>query len=487
MRRSLTFKYTVAILGVSLVVIAAVTLPSAAVAALEFNRLVAQEATNNYAAFVTDYYDTHGTLTGIDDAVREGSQTGISVQGGALRLFPTALTDPNGVVVVGAKEYQVGQTVSPEVLAAGTRIQANGETIAVALSRRSTPLTGAHEHFIHTAGLALSQAAVGAAVLAVLLSLLLAHTITRPVRELTQAARQMAEGKLGQKVNVRSSDEVGELADALNQMSADLARADQTRRQMTADIAHELRNPLTVIGGYLDAMRAGDLKPTPARLEAMYAEIQHLEHLVEDLRTLSLADAGALALNRQPLSPRELLNRVVTRYTQQAEQKHITLGFQLDGILPEINVDEARMIQVLSNLVANALRHTPAQGQVRLSAQCSGTRIRFSVADTGEGIRPEDLGRVFERFYRGDASRFGSDGEAGLGLAIAKALVEAHGGTITAESARGQGATLVVDLPVADTWTKSKAITAGIDAAADNSPADDGLARTIANEVGSAT
>jgi signal transduction histidine kinase len=195
----------------------------------------------------------------------------------------------------------------------------------------------------------------------------------------------------------------------------------------------------------------------------MYAEIQHLEHLVEDLRTLSLADAGALALNRQRLAPHELLNHVAARYAQQAEQKHITLGIQSNGILPEIQVDEARMMQVFSNLIANALRHTPPHGHVCLSAQhmqSTGNHIRFSVADTGEGIRPEDLGRVFERFYRGDASRSGSEGESGLGLAIAKALVEAHGGTIGVESALGQGATFVVELPVTNTLTSSSAMAA---------------------------
>ncbi len=456
MRRSLTLKYTVAILSVSLVVIAVVTLPSAAVAAFEFNRLVAQEALNNLSAFVTDYYSTHGSLAGIDDSLRRASrsQVGINAQSELLQLFPSVLTDPNGVVVIGAKDYQVGQLVSADVLASGTRIRVNEQVIAVALPSLATPLTGAHQHFIHTAGLTLLQAAIGATLLATLLSIFLAHTITQPVRELTHAARQMAKGKLGQSVNVQSRDEVGELANAFNQMSADLARADQTRRQMTADIAHELRNPLTVIGGYLDAMRVGDLQPTSARLEAMYDELQHLEHLVDDLRTLSLADAGALALNRQPLAPRELLNRVAARFAQQAEQKNIALTMELDETLPEVQVDETRMIQVLSNLVGNALRHTPAQGQVRLSAQRMEDKIRFSVADTGEGIRPEDLTRVFERFYRGDPSRSESASESGLGLPIAKALVEAHAGKIWAASPLGQGATFVVELPVMGTHTK---------------------------------
>jgi signal transduction histidine kinase len=449
MRRSLTFKLVAAFLGVSLFAIALVALSSAAVAALEFNRLVSQEATNNFLSFVTDYYNTHGSLTGIDDALRQGAEGAQTTTGEPPRLFPSPLTEPSGLVVIGGEGYRVGQNVPPAVLVSGTPIKVNGVAIAVSLPRQlPPPRSRAQEQFVQNAGLALGVGAAGAALLAVLLGVFLARTITRPVDELTRAARRMAKGDLAQTVNVHSRDEVGELAAAFNQMSADLARADLARRQMTADIAHELRNPLTVMGGYLDAMRAGDLPPTPARLEAVYAEIEHLENLVEDLRTLSLADAGALSLERQPLAPRELLNRVAARYAQQAGQKNITLTVQAAAELPEIQVDEARMMQVFSNLVSNALRYTPPQGQVRFSAKASGNAVRFEVADTGEGIPPEDLPRVFERFYRADQSRHGGNGELGLGLAIAKAFVQAHGGKIAAESTPGRGTTFVVELPV---------------------------------------
>lgn len=449
MRRSLTFKLVAAFLGVSLLAIVLVVLSSAVVAALEFNRLVSQEATNTFVSFVTDYYGTHGTLDGIEQAMRQNSDTGQTAQGEPPRLFPSPLTDPNGMVVIGGEGYRVGQTVSPFVLASGNPIKVNGTVIGVSLPRQAPPPRNrAQEQFVQTAGLALGLGGAGAALLAVLLGIFLARTITRPIDELTGAARRMAKGDLAQNVNVHSSDEVGELAAAFNQMSADLAQADQARRQMTADIAHELRNPLTVMGGYLDAMRAGDLPPTPARLEAVYEEIQHLESLVEDLRTLSLADAGALALNLQPLAPADLLKYVAARYAQQAEQKKIALSVEADAALPQIRVDEARMVQVFSNLVSNALRHTPAQGRVRLSAKASRERIRFAVADTGEGIPPDDLPRVFERFYRADQARHGENGELGLGLAIAKAFVQAHGGKIGVESTPGAGTTFTVDLPL---------------------------------------
>ena len=157
-----------------------------------------------------------------------------------------------------------------------------------------------------------------------------------------------------------------------------------------------------------------------------------------------------LEMNRQLFAPLDLLNHVVARFSQQVEQKQIKLETESDGTLPQIQADEVRMMQCLGNLVSNALRHTAPQGEVRLSAGVSGSRMRFSVADTGEGIRPEDLGRVFERFYRGEQSRFGREGESGLGLAIAKAFDQAHSGKIWAESVLGQGATFVIELPIMD-------------------------------------
>lgn len=449
MRRSLTFKLVAAFLAVSLLAIALVALSSAAVAALEFNRLVSQEATNTFVSFVTDYYSSHGSLNGIEDAMRQNLGSAQTTPGEPPRLFPSPLTDPNGLVVIGGEGYRAGQTVSASVLASGSPIKVNGAAIGVILPRQAPPPRNrAQDQFIQNASLALGLGAAGAALLAILLGIFLARTITRPIDELTGAARRMAKGELAQNVNVHSSDEVGELASAFNQMSSDLAQADEARRQMTADIAHELRNPLTVMGGYLDAMRAGDLPPTPTRLEAVYEEVQHLERLVDDLRTLSLADAGALSLNRQPLAPADLLKYVAARYEQQAAQKKITLSVQAAGDLPKINADEARMVQVFSNLVSNALRHTPAEGRVRLSANATREGIRFAVADTGEGIRPEDLPRVFERFYRADQSRHAGNGELGLGLAIAKAFAQAHGGKIGVESTPGAGTTFVVDLPL---------------------------------------
>jgi signal transduction histidine kinase len=230
-------------------------------------------------------------------------------------------------------------------------------------------------------------------------------------------------------------------------MSADLARSNQLRRQMTADIAHDLRTPLTVIGGYAESLRDGVLEPNPERFDVMHQEVQYLLRLVEDLRTLSLADAGELKLARRLIAPKVLLEQAAAAFEHQAEQKRITLRVEAEPGLPELAVDQTRMAQVLANLLSNALRYTPDGGCVTLSSRRQAHQVNLLVQDNGAGISADALPHVFERFYRADPSRHG-DSESGLGLAIAKSLVEAHGGAINAASAGvGKGSMFSICLP----------------------------------------
>jgi signal transduction histidine kinase len=443
-------KLIAAFLGVSLVAIALVALFGYLVATKEFDRFISQEAETNFIVFVSEYYTANGNLNGIEDALRARFEQRGDGNPDLPRIAPFGLADPHGNVVLRGDGYVIGAPAPDAVVASGTRILVNGQVVGVVLPMRNpSPRTRIQQQYLERTGTTLALAAGGAALFAIVLGILLARTIVSPVRALTDAARRMAKGELGQTVRVRSRDEVGELANAFNQMSADLQRADQQRRQMTADIAHELRNPLTVIGGYLDAMRTGDLQPTASRLEAVYDEIQHLEKIVEDLRTLSLADAGALVLNRQPIALDDLLTRVAARYTPQASLRAIEMRVEYAAPPLTVEADEMRLTQVLDNLISNALQHTTGDGIITLRAHAQTNAARISVSDSGKGIAPEDLPHVFERFYRGDKARPAEAGSSGLGLAIAKALVEAHDGKIWAESELGHGATFFIELPLA--------------------------------------
>jgi signal transduction histidine kinase len=337
------------------------------------------------------------------------------------------------------------------MLERGTPVSVDDATIAFIVwsdPGGSLRLRGEERAYLQRTNQALLLATVGAVLVAVLLGAIFARTLTRPIRDLTDTAQALRQGHLGQQVRVRSQDELGQLASTFNQMSADLERATRARRQMTADIAHDLRTPLQVIGGYIDAMVEGDLEPTRERLATVYTEIEHLQHLVADLRILSRADAGNLPLHLQPVAPADLLHRVAASYTNQAAQQAITLTINAAPDLPPLCIDEERMVQVLNNLVSNALRHTPADGHIALTAEQHDAAVCLTVQDTGTGIAPDDLPYLFDRFYRVEQARQDDAGTSGLGLAIAKALVEAHSGTISARShGPDQGAAFLILLP----------------------------------------
>jgi two-component system sensor histidine kinase BaeS len=289
--------------------------------------------------------------------------------------------------------------------------------------------------------------------IALLLGGVLARTLTRPVRELTDATQAIASGALQQQVTVRSHDEIGQLANSFNKMSSDLARSSQLRKQMTADLAHDLRTPLAILRGYIEGLKEERIQATPTLFALLNDEVMHLQRMIEDLRVLSLADAGELPLNTRLVDPAALLERAGLAHMVPAIERSIALRVEAAENMPSIAVDTDRMAQVLNNLVANALRHTQ-QGEIVLAAAVDNQQVRLSVRDTGSGIAPEDLPFVFDRFYRGDKARQRSDGDSsGLGLAIAKAIVEAHGGSLSAQSTPGQGSTFVATLPVAQAQT----------------------------------
>jgi two-component system sensor histidine kinase BaeS len=359
------------------------------------------------------------------------------------------LADAQGIVIVSVDlNYPAGSELPLEIVNSGMPISADGKQVGTILMARQPPQFNPQEaRYLQRINEALVLATVGALVIALVMGILLARTLTRPVQELTRAAYNITQGQLEQQVPVRSKDEIGQLATAFNRMSQEVARVNQLRRQMTADVAHDLRTPLTVISGYVESMRDGVLKPTPERLTIIYTEIERLQNLVGDLRMLSLADAGELALNLQSIDPKNLLDRACSLFRHQAEGQGVMILVDASQALPEIRVDEARMMQVLDNLISNALRYTLPEGQITLAAQLSRSNasqemLEIRVRDTGVGIPDDELPLIFNRFYRTDQSRHTETDESGLGLAIVKALVEDQGGSISAESTLGEGTTI---------------------------------------------
>ncbi|MBN1450977.1 MAG: HAMP domain-containing protein [Anaerolineales bacterium] len=462
MKRSLTLKLTLAFL---LVAVAAAGLVASFVRwsnPERLNQLLLEQNRAELKAALMDYYTSNGDWRGVEDYLRST---------GNLPLLPPppegnnpqpppqdrremfGLTGPNGVVILPLlPNFQRGAQVPKNVLRNGDPIEIDGKIAGTILSPpEPVNLSREEQAYLERTNQALWLASGVAVLVALIVGILLARSLTSPVHALTQAAQRMTAGELEQQVKVSSNDEIGQLAQAFNQMSNQLAEKDRLRQQMTADIAHELRTPLTVIAGYAESMKEGVLYPTEDRLALIHHEIEHLQRLVEDLRTLSRADAGELALNRQSISPTELLSQVAATYGHQAEQKQIKLSLNVEKDLSNIFVDETRLMQVLGNLVSNAIRHTPEGGQISLCTRSNESGwAALEVADTGPGIAVEDVPHVFERFYRADESRADSDGGSGLGLAIAKAIVEAHGGNIEVESRPGEGTVFTVYLSVVD-------------------------------------
>lgn len=446
--RSLTIKLTLAFLLVGLIGALLVALLVGQRTRSEFDRFRSERDQMLLLVSLRDYYLTHGSWDGVGEMlarpqVLEGQGRGV------------VLVTADGRVLIGNGQYRIGQSLPGGALNTSEPLQVDGQTVGFVLfpgpnARPGNPSRPPPEvAFLDRVSWAAATSAAVAAVIALVLGVLLARTLTRPIRELTTATQALASGRLDHRVTVHSRDEIGELATSFNKMGADLARASQLRKQMTADLAHDLRTPLSILRGYTEGLQDGRLKGNQSIYEIMHGEVEHLQRLVDDLRVLSLADAGELPLQRRAVDPAALLERTGLAYIVQAEQQGIRLRVDAAESLPSISVDTDRMTQVLNNLVSNAIRYTDS-GEIILRATADLSKAYLSVSDTGSGIAADDLPFIFDRFYRADKARQRTDSTAsGLGLAIAKAIVEAHGGMIAAQSILNQGTTFTITLPVA--------------------------------------
>lgn len=483
MLHSLRFRLLVALILVVVAVVGTIALVSTQVTARTFREYENRRGMmrdRRFEQFLAWHYVRQGSWSDVQlELERIGQITGERV----------VLADREGRIVADSEGELIGQPVKQDWAAPAALIVHNGAPVGalyVGLPGGSPGIEG----FLASINRTLLLVAVAAGLGTVLLLLGLSRRILGPVEALTAAARRMEAGDLSQRVEITSQDEIGDLGQAFNSMADGLARLEELRRNMVTDVAHELRTPLTNIRGYLEALRDGVVEPERHVIDSLHEEAMLLNHLVDDLRDLSLAEAGQLKLERQPVALADVVDRAIGAVRPRAEAERVALQIDLPEDLPLVDVDSQRIGQVFRNLLDNGLTHTPPGGEVGVAARATcpepggglGAGVRLSskggaqssskgrrsdawievrVWDTGVGIAVEDLPYIFERFYRADKSRSRATGGAGLGLAIVRQLVEAHGGRIEVESEigrgteAGRGTQFTFTLPVAEScWRK---------------------------------
>jgi len=409
----------------------------------QFVELVAQMRAARMEIGLSGYYSQRGDWEGIQPFVE---------QWGNLYEQRIILTDANGIVVADSEGDVLGESYAPD--SPGRPLSPPWETDAIG-TLYITPESAdvgliALQILFKEIGLFFIWGGLIGVAVALVITFLLSRRVLAPVKALTSAARQLGRGDFSQRVEVKDKGEVGEMANTFNFMASDLEQAEQLQRNMVADIAHELRTPLSNLRGYLEAVRDGVIKPDADTIRSLDEEAALLSHLVDDLQELSLAEAGELKLVCQAENIGELIKQTVGGLQAQATTKGLSVSVDLPDRLPAVNIDSPRISQVLRNLLENAIAHTAEGDAITVTAAQQGNWVEVSVVDTGEGIPAENLPNIFERFYRVDKSRARTTGGSGLGLTIAKRLVEAHGGTIQAQSEQGKGSRFSFTVPVAD-------------------------------------
>lgn len=438
-----------------------------------------QQQAAQLAPVAADYYVNYGSWMDVDAALRNpwgyrmtsGNRTNGMMDGemmgdmggwsnhamdeadmmsdmGILFSDRILLAQSDGTVVVDTANTLIGQQLSADDLAKGSPIIARNQQVGtLIITPLDTPATPAGD-FLTAVDRSALLASVVATSLALLLGSILFVQIIRPLRKVSIAAQGIAAGDLGQRVLVNSQDEIGQVALTFNQMAETLQRYADERRNLIGDIAHDLRTPLSIIQSNLEAMLDGVLPSSAEELTSLHQETLLLNRLITDLRTLSLAEAGQLHLQMRMIDSAALIQQVSDRMRLNAEGKNITLETSIPSDLPQLEADPERLMQIMTNLVDNAIRYNSDGSRVVVAARAAHNSIELSVTDNGPGIPPEDIPHLFERFWRAERSRNRATGGSGLGLAIVKQLVEAHHGQVWVESQIGNGTRFMIQLPV---------------------------------------
>jgi signal transduction histidine kinase len=455
--RSLWFKLTAALVLVTLIGVGLSVLIPTVVTVRSFESFVRNSRAAEQQEVVEAlavYYEVRGTWEGLDALVlprsdRMGHGVGPMMAPGMPGTWTYRVADESGVVFLAPRAESVGEQLSEAQLRDSIPIEVDGQEVGFLLPTTTVnAFREPEEAFLQRLRESILPLGAAACAVAILLGLFLTWQLTDPLRKLKAAALGIAGGDLSQRVDIKSKDEIGELGRAFNDMAENLSRAEELRRNMTADIAHELRTPLSVIRANLEAILDGVFPPTKENVTSIHKEAVLLSRLVDDLQELALAEAGQLRIEPETTDVSSLIERVLTGVAARAKSEGVAVVKDLAPELPPVSVDSQRIGQVLSNLVDNALRYSSEGDTITVRARETADAVRVDVVDQGPGLSPEELALVFERFYRGDRARSRATGGVGLGLAIVRQLVEAHGGKVWAESTEGQGATFSFTLPV---------------------------------------
>lgn len=414
------------------------------------------------AEILVTYYDEQGGWADLDQTLPDLvlPKRGHGRQGGGRAGFGTSgemaywVADARGYVVASTDGFPVGTRLGEGELAAARALVRDGEVVGYLgvslLGGMASALDAPAAGYVTRLRTALAFGGLLAFLVALVVAVLLTRNMVSPLKALMTTAQEIAQGRFEARVPVKGRDEIAKLAEVFNQMAASLERAEAARRAQTADIAHELRNPLAVLQSSLEALADGIYEPTVENLEPVLDQVRTLNRLVEDLRTLALAEAGQLSLDLQPVDLGALVSRMAESYRGAFQEKQLALQAAVSSSLPRVLADYARLTQVINNILLNALRYVPSGGYVHLTVEPEGGGVRTCVIDNGSGVPADQLPRLFDRFWRGEPSRSRATGGSGLGLTIARQIIEAHGGRIWAEETPGGGLTLCFWLPAVD-------------------------------------
>lgn len=457
LRGRLTLSHAlVAVLAVLLVAVLAGRLIVVSYRAL-YQRASMQSTINierSMSRLLADYYRSHGGW----DTINQNMATRLETAP-LLENRRVVLADERQTVILDSDHLLEGQPL-PRLMQRRSqpiKVNSRGPTVGyLVVTIDEAVADELTRQFLRTMTRMVIVGSIISSTIAVLVALLLARHLTRPLHSLTLAVQRLAAGERHEPLAIPADAELADLAHAFNRMASELANQEHLRRQFTADIAHELRTPLSVLRLQIESLEDGVEQLTPEVIVSLHDEVNLLARLVEDLRLLSLADAGQLTLAFETLDPYGALEHTAAAAAPRARQQGIDLRIEQNGNLPPVCADPQRLNQVLGNLVENALRYTPRGGLVTLRAHGETSitpprMLTFEVADTGPGIAPDALPYIFERFYRTDRARARETGGSGLGLAIVQRLVEAQGGQVHVNSTPGKGTTFRVILPIAQT------------------------------------